>query len=181
MDERNEGGQLFEGYEYQLHEIWYDKREFPIDSFLVANSQNRVRDSYNNANLANDKNFVKVASVHTFFRNEFTIDSSLVYRSGKVIGRDIEFLKDDAYGDLGLTQKIIQEVKDEINLIANNRLEDFSKPIACQPAEVPDVDFNLIEQGDELQFKCQFTTGRFLVDYEKSFVLDDQYINNYCR
>ncbi|MAZ28912.1 MAG: hypothetical protein CL868_17760 [Cytophagaceae bacterium] len=181
MDERNEGGQLFEGYEYQLHEIWYDKREFPIDSFLVANSQNRVRDSYNNANLANDKNFVKVASVHTFFRNEFTIDSSLVYRSGKVIGRDIEFLKDDAYGDLGLTQKFIQEVKDEINLIANNRLEDFSKPIACQPAEVPDVDFNLIEQGDELQFKCQFTTGRFLVDYEKSFVLDDQYINNYCR
>ncbi len=181
MDESSTDGKLFEGYEYQLHEIWYDKRELPIDSFLIQGNKPRMKESYNNSNLANDDNFVQIAYVHTFFRNEFSIDSTLINRKGKAIGRDIEFLAEDVLVDKVGSATLVDELKSEINAIAKNRLEDFSKPISCEPSEVPNVNFNYIEEDDELSFKCQFTTGRFLVDYEKVFVLDEQYINNICR
>jgi flagellar basal body-associated protein FliL len=181
MDESRVGGKLFEGYEYQLHEIWYDKRELPIDSFLMPDNKTRTKESYNNSDLAKDDNFVKIAYVHTFFRNEFSIDSTVINRKGKVIGRDIEFLINDVLLDKVGSEKLVNELKSEINSIAKNRLEDFSKPINCQPSKVPNINFNYIEKGDELSFKCQFTTGRFLVGYEKTFVLEDQYINNVCR
>ena len=181
MDESSDDGKTFEGYEYQLHEIWYDKREFPIDSFLVKGNKTKTREAYNNADLASNENFVKIAYVHTFFRNEFTIDSTLINRNGKAIGRDLEFLPKDVLLEKVGSDKLVDELKSEINSIAKNRLEDFSKPISCQPTDVPNVDFNYIEKDDELSFKCQFTTGRFLVDYEKVFVLEDQYINNICR
>lgn len=181
MDESSADGKMFEGYEYQKHEIWYDKREFPIDSFLTENNRTKVRESYINSDFAEDDNFVKIAYVHTFFRNEFTIDSTLITRNGKAIGRDIEFLEENILIDKLGSEKLVEELKSEINSIAKNRLEDFSKPISCQPTHVPNVDFNYIDKGDELSFKCQFTTGRFLVDYEKIFVLEDQYINNICR
>lgn len=181
MDESSEDGKNFEGYEYQQHEIWYDKREFPIDSFLMASNKTRIRESYNNSDLAADDNFVKIAYVHTFFRNEFSIDTTTINRKGKAIGRDIEFLPEDVLIEEVGSEKLVNELKSEINSIAKNRLEDFSKPISCQPTDVPNTNFHYIDEGDELSFKCQFTTGRFLVDYEKIFVLQNQYINNMCR
>lgn len=181
MEESSDEGNLLEGYEYQRHEIWYDKREFPIDSFLTPGNRTKIKKSYNQSDLSQDENFVKIADVHTFFRNEFTIDSSYIQRRGKAIGRDIQFLVEDELLDEVGSQKLVDELKSEINAIAKNRLEDFSKPIKCQPTKVPNVDFHYINEGDELVFNCQFTTGRFLVDYEKVFVLEDQYINNICR
>ncbi len=181
MDEQDNSGTTFEGYEYQKHEIWYDKREMPIDSFLTVGQKTKVREDYNSLNLENDPNFIKLAYVHTFFKNEFNLDSTLIYRSGKVIGRDIEFLSDEILQEKIDSSKLIAELQNEVNSIAKNRLEDFSKPVACEPTTVPKLDFHLIDEGDELNFGCQFTTGRFLVDYNKVFVLEDQYINNHCR
>ncbi len=181
MEESSADGKQFEGYEYQRHEIWYDKRELPIDSFLIPNNRTKLKESYNTSNLSQDDNFVLLANVHTFFRNEFSIDSTLIDRKGKAIGRDIQFLDEDELLENVGNKKLVEELKSEINSIAKNRLEDFSKPISCEPAQVPNIDFHYINEGDELSFKCQFTTGRFLVDYEKIFVLEDQYINNICR
>lgn len=181
LEESSIDGTAFEGYEYQHHEIWYDKRELSIDSFLTGTNKTKIKESYNKSDLAEDDNFVKLADVHTFFRNEFAIDSIVVNRNGKTIGRNIEFLKNDQLVKTLGSLKLVNELKSEVNSIAKNLLEDFSKPINCKPAKVPRTDFNYVDEGDELAFKCQFSTGRFLVDYEKVFVLDDQYINNMCR
>lgn len=174
-------GENFEGYEYQKHEIWYDKREFPIDSFLVKGSKTKVRPSYNEAELEDNPNFVKIAYVHTFFKTEFQIDSTSIQRTGKTIGRDLEFIPNEEISSKLGTKDLLKELKSEINAIARNRLEDFSKPVMCNPTKAPKADFNLIEENDMLSFDCQFSTGRFLVDYTKTYVLKDQYINNYCR
>ncbi|WP_224485389.1 hypothetical protein [Robertkochia aurantiaca] len=179
--DRNEEGEAFEGYEYQKHEIWYDKREMPIDSFLVTAGSTKIRPEYTNAELEEDDNFVKIAYVHTFFRGEYTIDSSGVHRSGKVIGRDIEFVPEETLQASLSSEELMGELIDEVNAIAQNRLEDFSKPISCNPAKLPREDFHQISEGDELNFSCQFSTGRFLVDYNKSYELDYQYITNVCR
>ena len=181
MDERDDSGKFFEGYEYQKHEIWYDKREFPIDSFLTKGSDTQIRKTYNFSDLSEDNNFVKIAYVHTFFRTEFQIDSTLIYRTGKALGRDIEFVNDIILKDQLDAVGSIIGLKDEIKAISINRLEDYSKPITCNPTPAPDVDFNLIEEGDEMSFNCHFSIGRFVVNYNKIYVFEDQYINNYCR
>lgn len=181
MDERDDKGESFEGYEYQKHELWYDKRELPIDSFLTKGSNKLIRELYNNSNLEENDNFVKIAYVHTFFRTEFQIDSSLIYRTGKAMGRDIEFVSDKIL-DSQLNDDIsLIGLKDEIKAISVNRLEDYSKPISCKPTIAPNIDFNLIEEGDEMSFNCNFSIGRFIIDYNKTYVFDDQYINNRCR
>lgn len=181
MQERDNSGTSLEGYEYQKHEIWYDVREMPIDSFLVRGQTTKVRQDYNSSNLEDDENFIKIAYVHTFFKNEFNLDSTLIARSGSVIGRDIEFLSDEILQKKTGSPNLIAELKSEVNSIAKNRLEDFSKPVACEPSPVPKTDYHSIDKGDQLDFACQFTTGRFLVDYNKVLVLEDQYINNHCR
>jgi hypothetical protein len=181
MDERDDRGESFEGYEYQKHELWYDKRELPIDSFLTKGSNTQIRKSYNLSNLDEDNNFVKIAYVHTFFRTEFEIDSSLINRTGKAIGRDIEFVSDEVLDRQLNDNMSLIGLKDEIKAIAVNRLEDYSKPISCNPTFAPDIDFNLIEEGDKMSFNCHFSIGRFVVNYNKTYVFDDQYINNYCR
>jgi hypothetical protein len=32
-----------------------------------------------------------------------------------------------------------------------------------------------------LNFNCNFSIGRFVVEYNKTYIFDDQYINNNCR
>lgn len=180
MSEHDPSGKSFEGYEYQKHEIWYDKREFPIDSFLTKGSDTKIREDYNTSDLSQNKNFVKIAYLHTFFKTEFEIDSSLIQRTGKALGRDIEFVNDKILNkDLNAAQ--IKSIKDEIRAISLNRLEEYSKPVSCKPSLAPNINFNLIKEGDEMSFNCQFNIGRFIVDYNKTYVFDDQYISNDCR
>ena len=181
MEERDDSGKSFEGYEYQKHEIWYDKREYPIDSFLTKGSNTEIRKSYNISDLSKNQNFVKIAFVHTFFRTEFEIDSSLISRSGKALGRDIEFVDDAILQDKLSYDTSLNSLKDEIKAISVNRLEDYSKPINCKPAIAPDLNFNLVAEGDEMSYNCYFSIGNFVVNYNKTYVFKDQYINNYCR
>jgi len=177
LEERMDRGESFEGYEYQKHEIWYDKNEVPIDSFLTKDNKPKLRPAYMELDLEKASNFVKIAYVHTFFRTEFKIENGRIYRTGKAIGRDIEFVKT---GD-GLSREQLNQLKSETNSIAKNLLEDFSKPISCSPTMAPNMDFNQVKEGDVLSFDCQFSTGRFLVDYNKSYTLTNQYIRTHCR
>ena len=181
MDESDDSGESFEGYEYQKHEIWYDKREYPIDSFLTKGSNTEIRKSYNLSDLNKNQNFVKIAFVHTFFRTEFEIDSALINRSGKALGRDIEFVEDAILQSKLPDDTSLNSLKDEIKAISANRLEDYSKPINCKPAIAPDLNFNLVAEGDEMSYNCYFSIGNFVVNYNKTYVFKDQYINNYCR
>lgn len=177
MVEASTNGNWVEGYEYQHHEIWYDLREWPLDSFIMNNT---LRKSYRELNLSTDDHFIKVASVHTFFRNEFKLTDSTIVRSGKVVGRDLEFVPVQELNNFISNEQLLQGIRQELNRIINNRLKDFSRPIECRPASLIHPDFNQVKDGDTMGFGCQFTTSRFTLDYEKTFVLTDQYIKNQC-
>ncbi len=178
MTEKSEKGDIIEGYEYQKHEIWYDKREWPIDSFLT--SENKLKDNYSELDFNNQTGFVKVANVHTFFRNEFILDSDSIIRNGKVIGRDLEYISIDKLSRKIKSENLPGEIQSELNRIVNNRLKDFSNPINCNPSPLINEDFNLINDGDKMSFNCQLTTSRFGIDYTKTYKLSDQYIKNRC-
>jgi hypothetical protein len=177
MVEQSSSGKWVEGYEYQHHEIWYDMREWPLDSFITNNT---LRKRYEELDLSEDENFIKVASVHTFFRNEFNLTDSTIVRSGKVVGRDLEFVSEKELKNYISDPQLLQGIRQELNQIINNRLKDFSRPVKCRPAKLIHPDFNQVKDGDTMGFSCQFTTSRFTVDYEKTFVLTDQYIKNQC-
>jgi hypothetical protein len=181
MPEKQEDGTLIEGYEYQKHEIWYDKRKLPIESFVNLEDNRELTPEYQNLDFSQDENFIKIANVHTFFKNEFIINADTIIRSGKVVGRDIEFVPNEVLKTSMLTEKEITDLSNDVNRIVFNRLEDFSKPIACETTFVPHPDFHKITKGDKLSFKCTLTTGRYSLNYEKTYILRDQYIENTCQ
>jgi hypothetical protein len=180
MPEKSSKGDVLEGYEYQKHEIWYDTNESPIDSFLIENGT-ELKEEYKNMDFSKQKNFIKVAYVHTFFRNEFKIDTTQILRSGKVIGRDIEFVSNEELESQLGSADMVDEISNEVQKIITNRLEDFSRPISCGQANTPDLNFHEIKEGSKLSFDCQLTTGRVSLDYAKVYVLKDQFIKNRCR
>jgi hypothetical protein len=180
MSEKSAEGNVIEAYEYQRHEIWYDKRELPIDSFMVASNQSQLKKTYQDLNFENDGTFVRLAVIHTFFRNEFNLDSTEISRSGKVVGRDVEFISEDILSKEFSSKALMTDALSQVNAIIANRLEDFSRPISCAFAELPKDDYNLIVAGDEISFDCQMTTSRFSINYNKTYVLIDQFIKNTC-
>lgn len=180
MSEESKKGDIMEGYEYQKHEIWYDQRELPIDSFLLGPYGERSA-AYQALNFSEDPNFIKVATLHTFFRNEFLIDSTMIYRTGKVIGRDMEITSRAILKEQLGKEQLVNDIEYELNQIAANRLEDFSIPISCEPSQVPHIDFHQVNEGDEMVFDCELTTSRVPFSYTKIFTLEQQYIKNTCR
>lgn len=177
MEKNN--GKVLEGYEYQKHEIWYDKRKLPIDSFINKDNP-ELNNFYQNLKFRKNTNFIKVATVHTLFRNEFRIDSSFIYRTGKVIGRDLEFVSTKELKKYIKDESVINDIQNALDRISRNLLEDFSKPVSCNAATLEVKDFNKVKEGAEMSFECQLTTHRVPINYTKTYMLTDQYIINDC-
>ncbi len=181
MVEKSAKGDLIEGYEYQKHEIWFDKRELHMDSFLVAQRNTEIRPSYKALDFYEDANFVKIAEVHTFFRNEFKMDSLFIRRSGKVIGRDIEYLPTEQLEQQLSPSHESADIIRGVREIVRNRLVDFSRPITCEEAPFRLKNFDEVKDGDTLSFDCFLTTNRVPVAYQKIYQLRNQFIKNNCR
>lgn len=178
MAENNDGGKTVEGYEYQRHEIWYDVKEWPMDSFVTESGIANKR--YENLNFEDDESFIKVANVHTFFRNEFSLGDSLIVRKGKVIGRDLELLDRETMLGHIKDNNQLKQIETQINRIVEKRLQDFSVPINCLDIPLIRQDVADIADGDRMSYSCQMTTSRFPIEYTKTYILVDQYIKNDC-
>ena len=178
MAEKSETGNIFEGYEYQKHEIWYDTREWPMDSFLTSDMMTTER--YQSIDFRKDKSFIKLADLHTFFRSEFELSDSLIRRTGKVIGRDLEMVSEAQLLAMLKNEDKVKEVEEEVGRIIRIRLKDFSVPIACEDAALISDTVEEIKDGDLMSFDCALTTSRMAIDYTKTYELVDQYIKNDC-
>lgn len=176
----NPGGRMMVGYEYQEHEIWYDIQERPIGTFI--NEDGSPLASYEQLKFDQQADFVKIGTVHSFYTNDFVLDSLSVRRKGQDIGRDIEFVSDEELADKIKNISLLEKIKREMTLIVQDPLHDFSKPSACEPATLTNSDFHSVKSGTELTFDCQMTTaGRFPINYTKTYVLKDQFIRDRCR
>jgi hypothetical protein len=180
MSENDSKGTELEGYEYQKHEIWYDINEHPIDSFLYNSTSSDLKESYLKSDFSTNENFVKVADVHTFFRNVFTLTDNTIERKGKVIGRYIEYKNFTTLNKV-TTQLSTIEIENYIKSIVTKRVQDYSKPIQCSDGQFDRNSVYDIEEEDLVNFECIMTTGRVPISYEKTYLLKDQAIKNHCR
>ncbi len=176
----NPKGKWMIGYEYQEHEIWYDILERPIGSFISEDGT--PLESYEQLKFAQQDDFVKIGTVHSFYTNDFSLNSSYIYRKGQDIGRDIEFVSDEELEEKINNKPLLAKIKREMTLIVQDPLHDFSKPSACDPATLASSDFHTVANGTEMTFECQMTTaGRFPINYTKTYILKDQFIKDKCR
>ncbi|MFT5640314.1 MAG: hypothetical protein ACI9A7_000411 [Cyclobacteriaceae bacterium] len=175
----NPEGTLMKGYEYQEHEIWYDILERPIGEFILADGT--PMDSYENLRFNEIDDFVMIGTIHTFYTNDFKLDSAGITRQGQDIGRDLELvLGEDLKNQLN-NKSLVEKIRREITQIIQDPLLDFSKPSNCGMALKPSSDFNDISSGDEMIYNCQMImAGRFPIGYTKTYVLVDQFIKDRC-
>ena len=179
MQEIDSAGNMMEGYEYQKHEIWYDIKRRPMDSFTDPDSESFLSEEYSELNFSQSEDFILVAHVHTFFRNNFYVKENEISREGKVIGRRIEYEMLDQLNENKLNISK-EELRDAIENIVDNRLEDFSKPIKCSEAIFEKSSVYNFEDNDEMVYKCKMTTGRLPLGYTKKYILIDQAVRNVC-
>jgi hypothetical protein len=174
----NAGGKTMDGYEYQEHEIWYDLLERPIKTFIGEDGSPYA--DYKEMKFSEEENFIKIGTIHSFYTNEFTLDSVYIYRNGQDIGREIEFVSDELLANQVNDEQVFERIKREMTLIAQDPLRDFSRPSECNPANRA-LDFHAVNERDEMSFNCQMTTaGRFPIKYTKTYVLVDQFIKDQC-
>ena len=177
--EKNADGKLMEGYEYQEHEIWYDLLERPINIFIQEDGEPLA--SYEQLEFSASDEFIKIGTVHSFYTNDFLLDSAFIFRHGQDIGRDIEFVSDEELAQSISDRSLLEKIKKEMIQIVQDPLKDFSQPSQCDPASKPSKDFHDIKNGDEMVFGCQMSTaGRFPINYTKAYILKDQFIKDKC-
>lgn len=177
--EKNPDGNLMQGFEYQEHEIWYDLLERPISMFIQENGD--PLPSYEKLVFSKSDEFIKIGTIHSFYTNDFTLDSLFVFRHGQDIGRDIEFVSDNELAKAIDNKVLLEKIQKEMIQIVQDPLKDFSKPSQCDPSGKPSDDFHDINNGDEMAFHCQMSTaGRFPINYTKTYILQDQFIKDKC-
>jgi hypothetical protein len=168
-----------EGYEYQEHEIWYDLLERPMNIFIQEDGE--PLSTYEQLEFSASDEFIKIGTVHSFYTNDFILDSAFIYRHGQDIGRDIEFVTDEELAQSIPDRSLLEKIKKEMIQIVQDPLRDFSQPSQCDPASKTSVDFHTIKNGDEMVFNCQMSTaGRFPINYTKTYILKDQFIKDKC-
>lgn len=177
--EKNLDGTLMQGYEYQEHEIWYDLLERPISMFIQEDGE--PLSTYENLDFSESDEFVKIGTIHSFYTNDFNVDTSYIYRHGQDIGRDIEFVTDEELTEKISDRALLEKIKKERIQIVQDPLKDFSRPSQCEPAVKTRTDFHTVSNGDEMSFQCQMlTAGRFPINYTKTYILKDQFIKDRC-
>ncbi|SCY41298.1 hypothetical protein SAMN05192588_2747 [Nonlabens sp. Hel1_33_55] len=180
VTDESANGELLEGYEYQQHEIWFNKTTAIIKKSGSDQKESTVdMNTYQSLDLEKDDRFVKIATINTFFRNQFSLTDS-IRRNGQVIGRELLRIGDDVLSE-NLSPKEIQFIKKKLTNIANNNLEDFSRPINCSASPLPAVDYDSVENGSLMSFECHLTTNNLPIGYVKTFELDKQFIRTKCR
>ncbi len=177
--EKNLEGKRMQGYEYQEHEIWYDILERPISMFIQEDGE--PLSSYEKLIFSESDEFVKIGTIHSYYTNDFDIDTTFIYRHGQDVGRDIEFVTDEELAESISDRLLFEKIKREMVQIVQDPLKDFSRPSQCEPAVKTRADFHTVSNGDEMAFHCKMSTaGRFTINYTKTYVLKDQFIKDRC-
>ncbi|MEO1654138.1 MAG: hypothetical protein AAFU64_11360, partial [Bacteroidota bacterium] len=140
-------GRVLSAYEFLVNEIWIDTTMTPLTPTYFDREKKVFTQEFEQLELHNNPQFKKVASIYSFFTDQFEIYPDSIVRKGEPCGR---FASD-------VNEALVAEFELDIKYILNNVLSDLTttncRPTAnlfCNPNE-------LKEKESALNFDCLYT------------------------
>ena len=135
------------GYEYLVNEIWVDTEETPLSPLYFDKASKTFTEAYHQLDFSSLPQFKKLATIHSFFINNFTIYPDSIIRNGEPCGR---FATD-------VDQALATKYEIDPKHILENVLADLTTT-DCNSAPNPFCDPNDLREGESvIGFDCYYT------------------------
>lgn len=167
-------GQVLWGYEYLVNEIWLDTKMTPLSPTYFDKQSKKFTASFDTLDIEHSPQFQKVATIHSFFIDQFQLIRDSIYRYGEPCGR---FVSD-------MDEALVDEYEIDINYLLENVLADMTTT-RCEGALNPYCDPNdLKEQESTINFACLYTINNENLGfgggypYQKGYRLEKQHYSD---
>ena len=165
-------GQKFYGLEILENEIWYDRLEKSVDNFIIKkDGKKKFTPEYNDFDFNSDKNkrFTRIATIQSYFFNEFIISQDSIKRYGDHLGR--------RYIELDTMQISNWEKEGKtVDLDLNQLIGDF-KMTNCHHTVNPYPNPDSLQISALLSFDCYYMQNQDFKDgipYTKTYKFTKQ-------
>lgn len=141
-----EKGRVLWGFEHLTHEIWVDKTRQALIPFYFDVSNRAFTEEYNKLDFEHNSNFVKIASIKSFYLDEFTIRPDSIYRKGQPSGRYLEFSD----------KTLAKEYNIDVNYILKEVISDLTKT-RCNAIKNKYSNPNDLKVNSLVSFSCFYS------------------------
>jgi hypothetical protein len=119
VSKKEEQGFILTGYEYLVNEIWLDLNRTPLSPKYFDNANLNFTPEFYALDFENNPNFVKIATIESFFTDRFELSADSIVRTGEPCGRfasevneematryeiDIKYILKDVLGNMTRTR-----------------------------------------------------------------------------
>lgn len=154
-----DSGSILNGYEYLVNEIWVDVKETPLSPIYFNPKTGTYTETFKNIDFEKNNQFKKVATIHSFFVDKFTINEDSIMRAGEPVGR---FARD-------IDNTLINKYEINLKYILEDVLGDLNKA-DCSPMANTLDNPNKLSAGETiLSFDCKYTISNQNLGLENGY------------
>lgn len=169
-----EKGKVLLGYEYLVNEIWLDTERTPLSPTYFDKETKQFTAAFDELNMEENPQFRKVATIYSFFIDEFQLKGDSIYRSGEPCGRYASEVDEEliATYEINLSYLLEQVLAD----MTTTRCEASLNPY-CDPNQ-------LTEHESVINFDCLYTISNENLGfgggypYTKGYRLESQHYSD---
>ncbi len=168
-------GKVLLAYEFLVNEVWIDTSRTPLSPMYFDNDTKEYTKAFKDLRFEEQGQFLKVATIHSFFINRIELQSDSITRKGEPGGR---FAAD-------VNEQLVNKYEIDLDHILSRVLSDLTTT-SCATIPNPFCDPNqLKEKESTMVFDCIYTIRSENLGigsgypYRKGFRLEEQnYANN---
>ena len=164
-------GKVLWGYEYLVNEIWLDTKMTPLSPTYFDKESKQFTSAYHALDFENNPQFQKVATVNSFFIDQFQLIGDSIFRYGEPCGRYVS----------DLDEALANEYEIDINYLLEHVLAGMTTT-RCEGTVNPYCDPNSLKELESIiNFSCLYTIRNENLGmgggypYEKGFRLEKQH------
>ncbi|MEO0895692.1 MAG: hypothetical protein AAFY71_04810 [Bacteroidota bacterium] len=140
-------GRTLNAYEYLVNEIWVDTKMTPLSPTYFNKEKKVFTEAFDQLTFEENPSFKKVATIYSFFIDQFEIYPDSIVRKGEPVGR---YATD-------IDEELTQTFEIDLKYILNQVLGNFTST-RCMATENLFCDPNtLTEKESVMEFDCLYT------------------------
>lgn len=163
-------GYVLSAYEYLINEIWLDTKMTPLNPKYFDEDALAFTPEFDSLQLEGNPQFVKIATIHSFFTDKFEIYADSIVRQGEPCGR---YASD-------VNQELAARYEIDIKYILKNVLGNMTTT-RCSATSNPFCNPNDLREGESsIVFDCIYTINNENLGigggypYQKGYLLQKQ-------